>query len=198
MGIPTAVAWGATAVFGVLLRPCLSRLVRLDYATLGAGTRQADVAGLLMAVAMLAMVSPVGFPVPVAGWQALLAVTACWFLAAALRERAGRGVCRGCDLHHGVSAAAMVYMLAAMPHGDAGHSVWPTMVGEPVTGTFVLPAVAAVLGLYFAGDVAATVRRVVRVRRGDTRPPAGVLSRFGCRAVMSAGMALMFAAGLAG
>ncbi|EHR62127.1 DUF5134 domain-containing protein [Saccharomonospora cyanea] len=200
MGVPTAVAWGATAVFGLLVRPCVSRLVRLDYTRLGPGVRQADLAGLLMAVAMTAMVSPVGFPVPVAGWQALFVVTACWFLVAAARERAERRVCRGCDLHHAVSAAAMVYMLAAAPHGDAGHSVWPIMVGEDVTGgegEFAVPAVALACVLYFAVDTAMTVRRVVRTRRDGASLPEGVASRFGCRAVMSAGMAAMFAVGLA-
>ncbi len=196
MGIPTTAAWGATAVFGLLVRPCVSRLVQLDYSRLGPGVRQADLAALLMAVAMLAMVSPLGFPVPVAGWQALFTVTACWFLVAAARERTERKVCRSCDLHHGVGAAAMVYMLAAMPHDDAGHSVWPTMVdGE---GVFAMPTVALACVLYFGVDAAVTVRRVVRTRRAGASPPAGVASRLGCRAVMSAGMAAVFAAGLMG
>lgn len=198
MGVPTAAAWAVTAVFALLVQPCVSRLVRLDYTGLGPGVRQADVAGLLMALAMVAMVSPVGFPVPVAGWQALFVLSACWFFAAGLRERSTRGVCRRCDFHHAVSAAAMVYMFAAMPHGEAGHSVWPVMVGEDVTGTFALPAVAFACVLYFAVDTASSVRHLVRTRRGAASPPEGVVSRSVCRTVMSAGMAGLFAVGLVG
>ncbi|WP_197319229.1 DUF5134 domain-containing protein [Saccharomonospora sp. NB11] len=195
MSVAVVVAWGATVVFAALLRPCLTRLTTLDYATLGAATRQADVAGLLMTVAMLAMVSPLGFPVPVAGWQAVFVVTAAFFLAAAVRG--GDARCRRCDLHHGLGALAMLYMLAAMPHGDAGHGVWPTMVDGAATGGYALPLVAAGCVVYFALDGALTVRRLVRARRAATVAPAGAASRSTCRAVMSAGMAAMFAVGLA-
>lgn len=198
MGVPVAVAWCATAMFAALVRPCLARLVRLDYPALGAATRHADVAGLLMAVAMLAMVSPFGFPVPVAGWQALFVVTASFFLVAAVRGRAEQGGCRHGDLHHGVSALAMVYMLAAMPHGDTGHGVWPVMVDEGATGGYALPAVALAGALYFAVDAMLTARRMMRSRRAGTPEPEGVASRDGCRTVMSVGMAGMFAVGFVG
>lgn len=197
MGIPVAAAWGATAVFVLLVYPCLSRLVRLDYHRLGTGVREADLVGLLMALAMAAMVSPVGFPVPVAGWQALFFVATCWFVVNVVRSPATRNVCRHCDFHHGVSAAAMVYMLAAMPHGDGGHhSVWPMMVDPATAQTYALPAVALVCAVYFLADGAHTVWRAFRNRRTGAVLPPGVNSRFGCRVVMNFGMAGMFVAGL--
>ncbi|MFD2396128.1 DUF5134 domain-containing protein [Prauserella oleivorans] len=81
MQIP-AIGWALTVAFLALTLPCVSRLVRLDYARLGAGVRHIDLAGLLMTLAMVAMVSPVGGPIPIAGWQALFLLTAGWFLAA--------------------------------------------------------------------------------------------------------------------
>lgn len=198
MGIPTVPAWGATMVFLLLVYPCVTRLVRLDYGRLGIAVRELDLVGLLMALAMAAMVSPVGFPVPMAGWQALFVVAACWFAVGAARMRNSRAVCRHCDLYHAVSAAAMVYMFAAMPHGDAGHSVWPTMVSGDDAQRFALPAVALLCLVYFTADGLLTARRALRRRRAAADIPPGVSSRTGCRMVMSFGMAAMFAAGLVG
>ncbi|WP_024874577.1 DUF5134 domain-containing protein [Saccharomonospora piscinae] len=197
MGIPVVAAWPATICFLTLAYPCLARLGTLNYRQLGPGVRQADLASLLMTVAMAAMVSPVGFPVPVAGWQAVFVVTACWFTVSLLRARPVRGGSRRCDLHHGVSAVAMVYMLAAMPHGDAGHRVWPTMVDPATTAGFAVPVLAALGLAYFAADGAVTARGALRARRAGAAAASGTLSRAGCRVVMSAGMAAMFAAGLA-
>ena len=186
-------------MFVLLAYPCMSRLVRLDYCRLGTGVREADLAGLLMAVAMAAMVSPVGFPVPVAGWQALFLIATCWFAVNVVRAPASRNVCRHCDFHHGVSAAAMMYMLAAMPHGDgdhSGHSVWPMMVDPDSTQTYALPAVAALCTVYFLADSAHAAWRALRNRRVGIASPPGVRSRFCCRVVMNFGMAGMFVAGL--
>src|SRR6266496_5120795 len=78
-GVRTAVDWFLTVVFVVLALPCVLRLVRLDYVRLGQGVRNGDLAELLLVVAMVAMVSPVGGPIPAAGWLAVLALTVGWF-----------------------------------------------------------------------------------------------------------------------
>ncbi|EHR50485.1 hypothetical protein SacmaDRAFT_2232 [Saccharomonospora marina XMU15] len=197
MDIPVVAAWLLTSVFLLLTYPCLSRLSRLDYVRLGSGVRQLDLAGLLMTLAMLAMVSPVGAPIPMAGWQALFTLTAAWFVAAAVRDRSAQGVCRRCDLHHGIAALAMLYMLLAMPHTDGGHGVWPNMItDEPSTG-MAWPVVAALGAAYFAFDSVQSGMRGLRLlgRARDTLPP-GFTSRTVCRVVMGLGMAVMFVAGL--
>ncbi|NIJ12736.1 ABC-type transport system involved in cytochrome c biogenesis permease subunit [Saccharomonospora amisosensis] len=201
MNIPLVLAWLLTAAFLLLTFPAVSRLTRLDYVRLGSGVRQQDVAGLLMAVAMLAMVSPVGAPIPVAGWEALFVLTAGWFVAAAVRDRSAQGVCRRCDLHYGIAAVAMFYMLLAMPHGDGGHTVWPNMVSGASSGGMAWPVLAALGAAYFTYDGVQAGMRGLRLasRTGDTARetlPPGFVSRTVCRAGMGLGMAIMFVAGL--
>ncbi|MEU6644782.1 DUF5134 domain-containing protein [Saccharomonospora sp. NPDC046836] len=194
MQIPAIVAWILTGTFLALTYPCLARLTRLDYVRLGSGVRHIDLAGLLMTLAMVAMVSPVGGPIPVAGWQAVFLVVAGWFLFASLRDRMAAGVCRRCDLHHGLSALAMLYMLAAMPH--AGHATWPTMADAP--GSLALPVIAVLAAAYFGFDgVQAGARAVRSLRnRGPDGLPAGFASRAVCRVVMGLGMSYLFVATL--
>lgn len=189
-----AIGWVLTAAFLALTLPCVRRLVRLDYARLGVGVRHIDLAGLLMTLAMIAMVSPVGGPIPVAGWQALFLLTAGWFLAGALRDRMSAGVCRRCDLHHGLAAVGMLFMLTAMPHGD-GHAVWPTMTMH-ADAPLAVAVVAGLAAIYFAFDgVHAAVRAVRSVRlRGRDAMPDGFASRTVCRTVMGVGMGYMFVA----
>ncbi|PXY30618.1 DUF5134 domain-containing protein [Prauserella flavalba] len=192
MQIPGMVAWVLTAAFLLLTLPCVLRLVRLDYVRLGNGVRHIDLAGLLMTLAMVAMVSPVGAPVPVPGWQALFLLTAGWFLAGAVRGRTADGVCRRCDLHHALAAVAMLYMLTAMPHG--GHGTWPTMVTGDVGG-LAWPVVAGLAAAYFSFDGIQAGVRGLRARGRGTLPE-GFGSRTLCRAVMGLGMGYMFVAAL--
>ncbi|WP_199431813.1 DUF5134 domain-containing protein [Qaidamihabitans albus] len=200
MHIPVVVAWILTGAFLLLSVPCLSRLVRLDYPRLGSGLRQVDLAGLLMALAMVAMASPVGAPVPTAGWQALFLLTGAWFLAAALWRRAPawQGVCRRCHLHHAVASLGMLYMLAAMPHDEAGHGPWPAMSTADASVTLAWPVVAALAAVYFAVDGTHSAVRAFRAARTDgmATMPAGFASRTVCRTVMGLGMGYMFATGL--
>jgi len=111
------VDWALTAVVAALALPCVLRLVRLDYGRLGHDVRHGDLAELLLVVAMVAMLSPVGGPIPAAGWQAVLVLTAGWFAVEWWRGR------RGCA-HHALSAAVMFYMVTAMPHGGMAHGRW--------------------------------------------------------------------------
>lgn len=117
---------------------------------------------LLMGLGMLAMVSPVGGPVPLAGWQALFAVAAVglgalWLLRRRLQLRATR-----CG-HHAVMAAAMLYMLAAMTHGHTADP-WLTMAGH--TGALPFWPLAAAVLAYTAADAAVNFVRAARASAG--------------------------------
>lgn len=197
--------WALTAAFAALALPCVLRLVRLDYVHLGAAVRHGDLAELLLVVAMVAMLSPVGGPIPAAGWQAVLALTAAWFAAAWWR-----GHRSGCA-HHALSAAAMFYMVTAMPHGGMDHRPWLTM--STMDTRLALPLVAVVAAGYFVADAAWAGVRVVRGTPGTVPgvatsaaaagaagvapARAGQASRAVCRAAMGAGMGyLLLAAAL--
>ncbi|MEV4054180.1 DUF5134 domain-containing protein [Amycolatopsis sp. NPDC049688] len=174
-----AVDWALTAVFAALALPCVLRLVRLDYARLGHGVRHGDLAELLLVVAMVAMFSPVGGPIPAAGWQAVLALTTGWFAVAWWRGRS--------CAHHTLSAAAMLYMVTAMPHGGMDHGPWLTM--PAVEARLALPLVAVLAAGYFVADAAWS--GVLAVRGS---PVVGQASRAVCRMVMGAGMGYMLLA----
>ncbi|MGK3203907.1 DUF5134 domain-containing protein [Amycolatopsis sp. MEPSY49] len=213
------VDWALTAAFAALALPCVLRLVRLDYARLGAAVRHGDLAELLLVVAMVAMLSPVGGPIPAAGWQAVLALTAGWFAVAWWRGRRS-----GCA-HHALSAAAMCYMVTAMPHGGMDHGPWLTM--STMDSGLALPVVAVVAAGYFVVDAAWSGVGVVRGAAGaalgavdgaagagaaadavavdagagvvtgaagGASARAGQASRAVCRAAMGAGMGYMLLA----
>ncbi|MEV5713493.1 DUF5134 domain-containing protein [Amycolatopsis mediterranei] len=180
-----AVDWALTAVFAALVLPCVLRLVRLDYARLGHRVRHGDLAELLLVVAMVAMVSPVGGPIPAAGWQAVLALTTGWFAVAWWRTR----TCA----HHALSAAAMLYMVTAMPHGGRDHGPWLTM--SAMEARLALPLIAVVAAGYFVLDAAWTGVLVVRgAAIAGADPGSGQASRAVCRAAMGAGMGYLLLA----
>ncbi|WIX81858.1 DUF5134 domain-containing protein [Amycolatopsis carbonis] len=77
-------------------------------------TRADSVAELVLCAAMIAMTSPVGAPIPAAGWQAVLLLTLGWSLTTR-------------RLHHLAPTATMLFMLTAMPHPADGHGPWLTM-----------------------------------------------------------------------
>ncbi|WP_370961162.1 DUF5134 domain-containing protein [Amycolatopsis sp. cg9] len=175
------VDWALTAVFAALALPCVLRLVRLDYARLGLGVRHGDLAELLLVVAMVAMVSPVGGPIPAAGWQAVLVLTAGWFTVAWWRGRSGA--------HHALSAAAMFYMVTAMPHPST-HGPWLTM--STMDTRLALPLLAVAAAGYFVADAART--GVIVLRGTELTAGAGQASRALCRAAMGAGMGYLLLA----
>ena len=188
MHIPDALAWSLTVLFALLAVPSAYRLVRLVPRPIDPDIRQMDLAELLMVAAMVAMVSPLGGPIPAAGWQAILALMAGWFLVAAFRGR------RCCAVHHMVSAAVMLYMITAMPAGEAmTHGPWLTM--SQMQGTLAWPALA-VLGIaYFAFDTMKSGVTAVRVVKGVPMREA-LVARPIYRAVMGAGMAYMLVAAI--
>lgn len=153
--------------------------------------RQADLAELLTAIAMVAMVSPLGGPIPAAGWQAVLVLVAGWFAVAAVRGR-GRAR-RNCAVHHAICAAAMLYMFAAMPRHSANHGPWLTMSEMP--GRLGWPALALLAAGYFAFDTVRVGYSVLRDARESTVREV-LLTRATCRTVLGAGMAYMLVVGL--
>lgn len=180
------VDWALTALFAVLALPCVLRLVRLDYGRLGHGVRHGDLAELLLVVAMVAMLSPVGGPIPAAGWQAVLVLTAGWFAAAWWRGRTGCA-------HHALSAVAMLYMVTAMPHAGMVHGPWLTM--STMDARVALPVVAVAAAGYFVADAAWSGALVVRGSgAAAAQAGSGHASRAVCRAVMGAGMGYLLLA----
>ncbi|WP_328614811.1 DUF5134 domain-containing protein [Amycolatopsis sp. NBC_00355] len=177
------VDWALTVVFAVLALPCVLRLVRLDYVRLGQGVRNGDLAELLLVVAMVAMLSPVGGPIPAAGWQAVLVLTAGWFALAWWRGRQS-----GCA-HHALSAAAMLYMVTAMPHEGMAHGPWLTM--STMDTRLAVPVLAVAAAAYFVFDAA---RTGVAMVRGPAAAVSGHTSRAACRVVMGAGMGYLLLA----
>ncbi|RSM78491.1 DUF5134 domain-containing protein [Amycolatopsis sp. WAC 01375] len=177
------VAWTLTAVFAALVLPCVLRLVRLDYGTQGAAIRNGDLAELLLVVAMVAMLSPVGGPIPAAGWQAVLALTGGWFAVAWWKgRRSGHAACG----HHAVSATAMLFMVTFMPHSDVTHGPWLVMSGPGGASALWLSLVFGVVAAYFAADA---VRAGFSAARGDGG--SGQTSRRVCRVIMGLGMGYM-------
>lgn len=165
--VPVVVSWLLTAAFTAMGWPPLRRLCRLEARL---SVRADETAELLFAVAMAAMVSPVGGPVPAAGWQAVLVLVLGWFSAA--WWRGGRRVAHA---RHAVSAAAMLVMVSAMPHGGMAHGPWlmmGTSAGPGIGWWTPLCLVAA------GGFVVDAVHSASTWRSG------------GSRAVCQAGMAL--------
>ncbi|MEV6911303.1 DUF5134 domain-containing protein [Amycolatopsis sp. NPDC051071] len=186
MSGPIVIAWSLTVLFAVLVLPCVRRLVRLDYGQLGSAVRNGDLAELLLVVAMIAMLSPVGGPIPAAGWQAVLALTAGWFAVSWWRgRRTGHTACG----HHALSAAAMLLMVTFMPHSEVSHGPWLVMSGPgaaAVAPALWLSLAFGAVAAYFAVDA---VRAGVSAARGSTG--AGQVSRWVCRVVMGLGMGYM-------
>ncbi|WP_018686581.1 DUF5134 domain-containing protein [Actinokineospora enzanensis] len=114
--------------------------------------RAADVAHVAMAFGMAVMCSPVGGPLPPAGWQTVFAVVTAWFLGAAVLGR-GRGGhlpgWHGGDWQHAVAGLAMLYMLTAVPHSAHSMSAAWTM---PHAGEAALPVLGWLFVAFFAAQ----------------------------------------------
>jgi hypothetical protein len=189
-----AVSWILTVGFLALTWLCVLRLVRLDYVRLGQATRTGDVAELLLILAMVAMFSPIGGPIPAAGWEAIFLLASAWFLFAWWRGRRAPGPAspHGQCAHHALSAAAMLYMIAAMPHGELTHGPWFTM--SPMDGGSLGWPMAAILATsYFVLDAAHSGLLAVRTQ---SRAETGFASRAVCRSAMGLGMGYLLVAAL--
>ncbi|NKQ53105.1 DUF5134 domain-containing protein [Amycolatopsis sp. K13G38] len=186
MHIPDALAWSLTVLFALLAVPSVYRLVRMQPLA-DPDIRQMDLAELLMVTAMVAMVSPLGGPIPAAGWQAVFGLMAGWFFVAALRGR------RCCAVHHLISAIAMLYMITAMPRAGTSHGPWLTMSEMP--GKLAWPALAVLAIAYFAFDVLKSGFTAARVVKGAPIREA-ITARPIYRAAMGLGMAYMLVAAI--
>jgi hypothetical protein len=162
--------WTATATFLAVAGFCVARLAAAHRAPAGypGRHRAVDLAHVLMGVGMAAMASPVGGPLPMAGWQTIFLLITAWFAGSWWLERRtgtpprdGMGW-HGTGLHHAVAALAMSYMLLAMPHG-AAHDSAPWLAGDVGPG-MALPLAGWVLAGYFL------VSAVVLVARTNWRP----------------------------
>lgn len=170
MSTDTALRWISTAAFLAVAGYCVARLVAASRAPAGypGCHRVVDMAHVLMATGMAAMASPVGGPLPMAGWQTIFLIMTVWFAGSWWHQRRGGGVpvpggWHGSGLHHAVAGLAMLYMLTAMPHND-GSSPW--MSGHIGPG-MALPILGWVLVGYFL------VSGVLLVARTSWRPTIG-------------------------
>lgn len=198
MGAPEPVLWALAVYFGALAVPPALRLVRGHPAAalrcqVNPGDEAAD---LLMALGMLAMVSPVGAPVPPAGWLAVFALAAAWSAAEWVRVRLRRTETAPCVApqcgHHAVMACAMLVMFAAMAT-HAGADPWPALA-QHASGTtpalLVIPAAT-----YCFVDIARCGARIARPATTRALPLVfQSRTRWTARAGMSAAMGAMLLA----
>lgn len=173
MSADTALRWASTAAFLAVAGYCVVRLVAAHRAPAGypGCHRAVDMAHVLMGIGMAAMASPVGGPLPMAGWQTIFLVMTAWFVGSWWRQRR-RGTVpvpggwHGSGLHHAVAGLAMLYMLTAMPHHGQHDGAAPWMSGHIAPG-MALPLVGWALVGYFL------VSAVLLVTRTSWRPSAG-------------------------
>jgi hypothetical protein len=199
-----SLGWLGTAVFVAVAGYCVARLVaaaRTPEAYPGRH-RAVDVAHVLMAVGMAAMLSPVGGPLPMAAWQTVFLLLTAWFAGSWWQSRGAddrwHGGWHGNGLHHALGAAAMLYMLTAMPH--SGHAGAPWLaggLGPDMTG-LALPVVGWVLAAYFLASAVVLVRW--RSPAGPDGLPALITApgaMTACQTTMAAGTGVMLVAMLA-
>lgn len=195
---PAPMLWALSAIFLLAAVPCTYRLVAAHPGSVlrCRANRVDEVAELLMCLGMLAMVSPLGGPIPLAGWRAVfglaaIALGALWVLR---RHTPDSGSCAPSRCgHHAVMAAVMVYMLAGMAqHGGHAADPWLTLAGTAQYGGHGgspgLGPLAVIVLVYCASDL---VLCAVRLVRAPAEPPPvlfGARTRDGTRAVMSAAM----------
>lgn len=220
MHAPDALLWLLCLVFVAVAAPCVYRLVRAHPGSpLRCRVNRTDEAAeLLMAAGMLAMVSPIGAPIPLAGWIALFGLAA-FGLAAVWTARRRGLIADGCVGstcgHHTVMAASMVFMLAAMGMGngtgnaatqgastptghDAAHGSAATAHGSATTDPWLVLAdhdgslgpfpLVVAVVAYCAGDLVVCGWRLYRAPREPGPALFGRRARLGARAVMSAAM----------
>jgi hypothetical protein len=216
-----SLGWLFTAAFLAIACYCVARLVVAARAPeeYPRRHRALDVAHVLMALGMAAMLSPVGGPFPMAAWETVFLLMTVWFTVSWWRSRGAEdsqdavdavdadwhGGWHGTGLHHALASAAMLYMLMAMPHGGGhghgGHPGAPWMAGDglgaDMTG-MAMPSVGWALAVYFFATAAMTVRR------RSPACPAGLPALItaptvmtACQTTMAAGTGVMLVAMLA-
>jgi fructose-specific phosphotransferase system IIC component len=151
--------------------------------------RALDITHLVMGLGMAVMCSPIGGPVPAAGWQTVFLLIAAWFLGTSWHRwrtgvRAEPIGWHGGSLHHAVGALAMLYMLSGMP--DAHHMSLAWMPGMArATGLL-----GWIFAAYFAGYAVLLFSRIRSVASADVPIPAILLApriTAGCQLIMALG-----------
>jgi hypothetical protein len=192
---PAWLRWVFAAAFLAVAGYCVLRLVAAQRAPAAyrGCHRAVDMAHLLLGAGMAVMCSPVGGPVPAAGWQTVFLLVAAWFLGSALhRVRTGAPLepigWHGGGVHHAVAAVAMLYMLTGMPH-DTGHMTLPWLTGMSSWDTGI-PVVGWLFAAYFAGQAVLLAPRTLRAAAPTSVP--GILAAprvtAACQVIMAAGM----------
>ncbi|MQA10117.1 MAG: DUF5134 domain-containing protein [Pseudonocardiaceae bacterium] len=195
------IEWLGTVLLLAVAGHCVARLVAGSGAAPRdhcAQDRACDALHVLMSVGMAAMFSPVGGPIPRAGWEAVFCLAVGWSLVATVREREWRR--RLAWARHTAAGVAMVYMLvaAALPMSgtDAGH----TAGGHG--GAPALPVLSWLLAGYFAGYALWSMLAVAGARPAAPAlaVPAPAVPMLAprmvslCELVMAGGMAYMLLA----
>lgn len=151
MASPSWLRLALSAAFLAVAGYCVVRLVAANRvpARYHGCHRTVDVAHMVMALGMAVMCSPIGGPMPAAGWQTVFLLVAAWSLGSSVRRRRAGAVpepigWHGGGLNHAVAALAMLYMLIAIPD-DARHMSHSWM------GPHVLRGGPPVLGWALAG-----------------------------------------------
>ncbi len=185
MAGPTWTGWLLTAAFLAIAGYSVARLVAAGRFPPGyhGCHRAVDLAHATMALGMAVMCSPVGGPLPMAGWQAIFVLVTGWFLASWLRVRAPSVGWHGSDLQHAVAGMAMLYMLMAVPHSaQSMSSSWS--VGAH-SGEAALPLLGWAFVAFFA--VQAIRLSPLALRRTGTGLLADGRLAAGCQLVMALG-----------
>ena len=199
MAGPDWFRWTLTVLFLAVAGYCVTRLVVARHVPDGyRGCHRAlDAAHGMMSFGMAVMCSPVGGPVPVAGWQTVFLLSTAWFAAQWWRRRVAHVAhvaeepigWHGDRGHHVVAGLAMLYMLTAMPH-DPRHSAAPWL-SSTHGANLALPLVGWLFAGYFLVHATVLGSWVVRPGTpGDTRLPATLTaSRLtaSCEAFMALG-----------
>jgi hypothetical protein len=195
---PIWLRWTFTVLFLAVAAYCVFRLSRARHVpALYRGCHRAtDVGHGMMSAGMAVMCSPVGGPVPVAGWQTVFLLTTSWFAGAWYRHRHTEPIgWQGSGLHHAIAGLAMLYMLTAMP-GSGHHMAAPWVPAMPEAG-LALPLVAWLFAGYFVVHATTLGPRVLRPADGDHRLPAVLTASrlaVSCQVFMALGMTYMLVA----
>lgn len=194
MNAPMPVLWALSALFVVLTLPCAYRLVRA-HPTSGSRCRvngPDETAEVLMCLGMLAMVSPLGGPIPLAGWLAVFVVVAVAFIGIGVVWTRAPSCAPGRGRHHAIMASAMVYMLAAMA-GHSGHSADPWLMLAGHHGVLPVVPLTWAFVAYLGVDLVLCAVRIARHGRARASAPWPFddRARDAARATMGASMVAM-------
>jgi hypothetical protein len=137
----------------------VARLMALSRATgrwrPGQGSADADVAHVLMAVAMAGMLAPPLAMLPDAAWAAIFGALTAWFAGRAWLEARGGGrssLPGGRSMLHLVHCAAMLYVfLAVGPPAAGGGMGGMSMGGQAAMRVLAYPAMAGAFVLLLLG-----------------------------------------------